>query len=106
MQKRYSQMTPEELQAEMKSLQQLGQEAFDNARWSEYEVHMKKWYLAKSYLIRDTVHIELGRSYRIAEEDDHLTVSHLEGVMAWGTRASNAASAAVPIAMLEAPDEA
>ncbi|CAM3719119.1 DUF1811 family protein [Alicyclobacillus pomorum] len=105
MKKLYSQMTPEELQAEMKHLQELGQAAFDEQRWSEYEVHMKKWYLAKSYLIKDTANIEIGRTYRIAEEYDRLTVSFIEGVMAWGTRESTAQSAAVPIAMLEEKDD-
>jgi hypothetical protein len=57
--------------------------------------------LAKSYLIRDTVTIEIGRTYRLAEENDRLTVRHLEGVMAWGIRESTSEEAAVPIAMLE-----
>jgi predicted anti-sigma-YlaC factor YlaD len=99
--KRYSEMTPEELQEEMKKLQEYGRQAFAEQRWSEYEVYMTKWYLAKSYLIRDTVDIEIGRTYRIAEENDKLTVRHLEGVMAWGIRESTSEEVAVPIAMLE-----
>jgi hypothetical protein len=99
--KQYSEMTPEELQEEMKKLQEQGRQAFAEQRWSEYEICMTKWYLAKSYLIRDTVDIEIGRTYHIAEENDKLTVRHLAGVMAWGIRESTSEEAAVPIAMLE-----
>ena len=100
----YSEMTRDRLERELKQLQELGQKAFDEQHWSEYEVHMKKWYLAHSYLIKDTVQIQLGRTYRIAEEHDRITVTRLEGVMAWGIRESTARETAVPIAMLEEKD--
>lgn len=100
----YSQMTAEQLEHEMKQLQEQGQKAYDNEMWNEYEVHMKKWYLAESYLLKDTVQIEIGKTYRLAEEYDRLTVTHLEGVMAWGIRESTAEEAAIPIAMLEERD--
>lgn len=98
----YSQMTPEALQQELEQLQPAGQRAHDAENWSEYEVLMQKWYLVKSYLIQSTVQIEIGRTYRLAEEYDRITVSKLEGVMAWGIRESTAEEFAVPVAMLVA----
>jgi len=101
----YSEMTADELSVEMKRLQQLGQAAYDGEAWSEYEVLMTKWYLAKSYEILPTVKIEIGRTYRIAEAYDRLTVDFLEGVMAWGTRESTSETDSLPIAMLEPNDD-
>lgn len=98
----YSEMTREELQMELDKLRDQGQKAFDEENWPEYEVLMTKWYLAKSYLIRPTANIEIGRSYRLTEELDQLTVSKLEGVMAWGILMSNGREKAVPLAMLAA----
>lgn len=95
-----SQMTATELQAEMNTLQDQGQSAHDNADWSQYEVFMKKWYLAKSYLMRADTHIEIGKTYRLAEEYDRITVTEVVGVMAWGTQESTLEEIAVPIAML------
>jgi hypothetical protein len=101
----YSDMTKEQLEREMKSLQERGQKAYDAENWSEYEVLMTKWYLAKSYLILPNHRIQVGRTYKLAEEYDRLTVSRIEGVMAWGIKESTATEAAVPIAMLEEVDE-
>ncbi|GMA62296.1 YfhH family protein [Alicyclobacillus fastidiosus] len=101
----YSDMTKEQLQAEMKELQQKGQRAFDEENWTEYEVYMTKWYLAKSYEILPSAHIEIGRTYRIAEEYDRLTVTGLEGVMAWGIRQSSGETTAIPIARLDEYDD-
>ncbi|QQE80330.1 DUF1811 family protein [Alicyclobacillus sp. SO9] len=100
----YSDMTPSHLENEMKQLQQQGQRAYDEANWSEYEINMHKWYLAKSYLIQDNVHLKIGRTYSLAEAHDRLTVNKLKGIMAWGIRESDAEEIAVPIAMLEEYD--
>lgn len=97
---RFSQMTAEQLQQEMDKLQSNGQRAHDEERWSEYNILMTKWYLAKSYLIRGSTSIEIGSMYDLAEEYDRLTVTKVEGVMAWGIRESTMAEDAVPIAML------
>lgn len=97
----YSEMTREVLQMELDKLRDQGQKAFDEENWPEYEVLMTKWYLAKSYLIRPTANIEIGRSYRLTEEYDQLTVSKLEGVMAWGILMSTGMEKAIPLAMLD-----
>jgi len=100
----YSQLSISDLESELLRLQTAGQQAFDEARWSEYEVLMTKWYLVKSYQILPTVDIKIGRTYRLAEEYDRITVAYLDGIMAWGTRESTAAEDAVPIARLEEVD--
>lgn len=96
----FSQMSPSELEHEMAVLRQQGQAAYDKEDWSQYEVHMKKWYLAKSYLVRDAVTIEIGKTYNLIEEYDRITVTDVVGVMAWGTRESTLEEIALPIAML------
>jgi hypothetical protein len=98
----YSEMTPEQLQREMDKLRDQGQQAFDEKRWSEYEVLMTKWYLAKSYLLQSSLQIEIGHTYQLAEApDERLTVTKVKGVMAWGVRESDGKEVAVPIAMLQ-----
>jgi hypothetical protein len=101
----YSEMTPEELKEEMKELQKLGQRAYDMENWSDYEIHMTKWYLAKSYEMLPTAKIEIGRTYRIADDYDRLTVTGLEGAMAWGVRESTAESVSIPLARLDEFDD-
>jgi hypothetical protein len=96
----YSNMTREQLQEELDRLQKLGQRAFDEENWSEYETLMTKWYLAKSYNLSESLDIKIGRTYRLAEEYDRLTVTKLEGVMAWGIRESTAEEVSVPMALL------
>jgi hypothetical protein len=99
----YSEMTPEQLRREMDKLRDQGQKAFDEQRWSEYEVLMTRWYLAKSYLIEPTAKVEIGRVYRLTEAHDTLRVTERKGVMAWGVRTSDGKEIAVPIAMLGEP---
>lgn len=101
----YSEMSKEQLQVEMEELQRKGKRAFDEENWSEYEVHMTKWYLAKSYELLPDAKIEIGRTYRIAEEYDRLTVTGLEGVMAWGIRQTTGETTAIPIAQLDETDD-
>ncbi len=96
----YSKMSKSELTAEMETLQEQGQKAYDDEAWSQYEVLMQKWYLAKSYQIIDDFKIKIGATYRLAEEYDRITVTSQVGVMAWGIKESNATEVAVPIAML------
>lgn len=98
----YSEMTFDELKEEMKSLQELGRNALEDKRWNEYEIHMTKWYLAKSYEILPLHSIEVGRRYAIAEEEqEYFTVTGLEGIMAWGFRESTGETDSLPIARLE-----
>lgn len=97
----YSTMNKEELQAEMDKLQSQGKAAYDAENWSEYEVLMKKWYLAKSYLIHESITVEIGKTYHLTEEEGTITVTKQEGVMAWGHRNGRSIESAVPLAMLK-----
>lgn len=99
----YSDMTSEQLEREMKELQVEGQRAFERERWSEYEVVMHKWYLAKSYLVQDKIQLEIGKTYELIESPDQLTFTKREGVMAWGLRMTDGEEFAVPLAMLKTP---
>ncbi|MFX4301809.1 DUF1811 family protein [Alicyclobacillus tolerans] len=102
----FSEMSKEELQKEMKLLQEKGQRAFDEQNWSAYEVYMTQWYLAKSYEILPENQVEVGKTYKIAEEiNEWFTVTGLEGVMAWGFRESTGETEALPIARLEEIEE-
>lgn len=101
----YSDMSTAQLRDEMAELQRKGRRAYDEENWSEYETLMTKWYLAKSYEMLPNANIEIGRTYRIAEEYDRLTVTGLEGVMAWGIRQSSAETTAIPIARLDEYDD-
>lgn len=101
----YSEMSSTELEATLSSLRDQGQIAYDAQNWSHYEVLMKKWYLAKSYLLLPAAQIDIGKTYRLTEEHDRITVTQLVGVMAWGIKESTATEVAVPIAMLSATDE-
>ncbi|MBX5437430.1 MAG: DUF1811 family protein [Alicyclobacillaceae bacterium] len=96
----YSEMTPAQLAAELEQLRCQGQRAYDARNWTEYHTLMTKWYLAKSYLIQPHARVEIGKTYRLAEEDDAIRVTHLKGIMAWGVRESTGDELAVPIAML------
>ena len=101
----YSTMTADQLQREMDKLRDQGEAAFNTENWSEYEVLMKKWYLAKSYLIENEFIPTIGQTYHLTEEKETITVTKLEGIMAWGYRGSNGIEFAVPIAMLtESPN--
>jgi hypothetical protein len=98
----YSEMTVDELKKEMKNLQKLGKNALEEKRWNEYEIHMTKWYLAKSYEMLASHSIEVGQRYAIAEEEqEYFTVTGLEGIMAWGFRESTGETDSLPIARLE-----
>ena len=70
-------VSPEELQDEMDKLQRLGQIAYDKEDWGMYNVYMTKWYLAKSFEMLPTVEIIIGKTYRIADDYDRLTITHL-----------------------------
>jgi hypothetical protein len=97
----YSDMTEEQLSREMKELQEQGRRAFERERWSEYEVVMHKWYLARSYQLQDTMQLEMGKTYDLIESPDQLTLTKRKGVMAWGLRVSDGEEIAVPLAMLK-----
>lgn len=98
--KLFSEMTKEELHAEMEDLKRRGQELYDSGDFNEAMVLRTRWYLAASYLT-DPKSIEVGGTYFIeGEPGKTLTVSHIDGVMAHGSVSDSFLSGAFPIAML------
>lgn len=95
-----SEMTPEELRAEMDDLQRRGQELYDNGDFNEAMVLRTRWYLAASYLM-DPSAIETGATYFVeGEPGKTITVTRIDGVMAHGHVSGSFLSGAYPIAML------
>ncbi|GGE03610.1 hypothetical protein GCM10011571_00580 [Marinithermofilum abyssi] len=96
---RYSQMDREELQQEIRKLEE---EMTYARRWgnqSHLDVLQQKRLLAKSYLV-DTDAVQPGSSYPAEGTDDRFTVEYLNGVMAWGYWESERIKTAVPIGRL------
>lgn len=95
-----SEMTKEELQAEMEDLKERGQELYDSGDFSEAMVLRTRWYLAASYLMAPKT-IEVGDTYFIeGEPGKTITVTRVDGVMAHGDVSDSFLSGAFPIAML------
>jgi hypothetical protein len=99
--KRYSEMSREELLAEMQRLREEGMKKHQSGLLTESELQVleQKYYLAKSYLM-DPGEIELERHYKVEGEEEPFFVEYLNGVMAWGTFPSSTEKVAVPIGRL------
>jgi hypothetical protein len=102
MPKLYREMTPEELQAEMKRLQEQGRQALSEGRYEELDVLERKYYLALSYTLDPSL-VEVGKSYLIVDTTDRLEITRTDGVMAWGYRNGIRLEEAYPMAMLVDP---
>jgi hypothetical protein len=103
MAKLYREMSKEELEAEMKRLQQQGRSALAEGRYEELDVLERKYYLALSYS-QDPKRIVIGKSYRIVDTTDRFEVTRMDGVMAWGYLNGVPLEEAYPMAMLVDPD--
>lgn len=103
MSKLFRDMTKEELQAEMKRLQNEGEQALKNGRYEELDVLERKYYLALSYT-KDPSQVSIGKIYKIVDANDQLEVTRMDGVMAWGYRNGVRLEEAYPLAMLVDPD--
>ncbi|MBB5174634.1 YfhH family protein [Texcoconibacillus texcoconensis] len=99
MEKRYSDMTVEELQQEISTLTEKAQKAEQMGIVNEYAVHMRKIAVAKSYML-DPNQFKSGETYTLAEENDTFTISYMNGVFAWGYRNDDSSLEAVPISVL------
>lgn len=99
MAKLYRDMSTVELNEEMKRLQEQGRQALADERFEELDVLERKYYLALSYTMDPAV-VEIGKSYEIVDSKDTLTVTRMDGVMAWGHRNRVPIEEAYPMAML------
>lgn len=101
MKKRYSEMTREELFAEMQSTLGEKRKKEQAGFISEANILEQKFYMAKSYLT-DPETILAGQQYRVEGMEDLFSVRYLNGVMAWGTFSSAPdEEIALPIGRLE-----
>lgn len=102
MKKRYSEMTKEELFAEMQHCLGEKRKKEQAGFISEANILEQKYYMAKSYLT-DPETILTGQSYHVEGMEDLFFVRYLNGVMAWGYFSSNPdEEVALPIGRLQA----
>ncbi|WP_202080972.1 YfhH family protein [Caldalkalibacillus salinus] len=97
---RYSDMTKDELYAEMQRLIGEARKKEQAGFISEANILEQKYYMAKSYLLPPE-EIHKGQSYGVAGEKGVFTVRYLNGVFAWGTLEGDEEEVGFPIGRLE-----
>jgi len=97
--KRFSEMSPAELAAE---IERLSAEMERSATEGERGVLRQRWLLARSYAVREKA-FPPGR-YRVEGSEEVFRLVYLNGVMGWGTT-EDGQEVAHPLAVLR-PDEA
>lgn len=99
--KKYSQMTEQELRTEIARLMEKARKAEQLGVLNEFAVYQRKALMAQSYLI-DPATIVPGEIYRIqGDEGEFFKVDYLKGRFAWGYRmGGELADEALPLAML------
>lgn len=101
MEKRYSQMTPHELNTEIALLSEKARKAEQHGIINELAVLERKITMAKAYLLNPEDYSP-GETYRIEDTEDEFTISYLNGVFAWGYRTSSPQQEeALPISVLQ-----
>ena len=97
--KRFSEMTEDELQAEIERLAN----AMEASRLEgERDVLRQKWLMARSYVAKRRP-FPPGR-YRVEGTEDIFTLRYVNGVMGWGVD-GNGEEAALPLAVLTPEEE-
>ena len=86
MERRYSEMTADELRQEIADLTEKAQKAHQMGMINEYAVHERKIVVARSYM-RDRKQYKRGQMYEIeGAEGETFEVDYMNGVFAWGVR--------------------
>ncbi|RFU68155.1 DUF1811 family protein [Peribacillus saganii] len=100
--KRYSAMTPHELQQEIAQLSEKARKAEQMGMVNEFAVLERKAVMAKAYLL-DPDDFKPGSIYAIdGAPGSYFKVEYLNGVFAWGYRLDgNGNEEALPISMLK-----
>ncbi|MGL4522175.1 MAG: YfhH family protein [Bacilli bacterium] len=98
--KRYSEMTPFELETELRSLRDRARRAESLGYVNEFEVLMRKMTMAQTYLL-DPTDYPPNTTYRIKNSDDFFYMTYLNGMFAWGTRNNGEEEEGIPLALLE-----
>lgn len=99
MDKQYSRMTPEEIEAEIGELRVLAQKAEAKGMINEYAVHERKIIMAEAYLLNPE-DFKPKSTYRLQESEEMFTIRYLNGIFAWGYRNDGSELEAVPISIL------
>ncbi len=102
MDKQYSRMTKEELEAEIAELRVLAQKAEAKGIINEYAVHERKIIMAEAYLLNPD-DFKPGTTYAMQGSGEGFKISYMNGIFAWGYREGVSTIEAVPISVLEAP---
>ncbi|WP_286884707.1 DUF1811 family protein [Aneurinibacillus sp. UBA3580] len=98
--RRYSEMSREELQAEMQRLRGESMRKYQAGYVSEASVLESKFFMARSYLL-DPDDFMSGQEYGVIGYDEPFFVRYLNGIMAWGHFRSSEEEKAFPIGRLE-----
>lgn len=86
MQRRYSQMTEQELRQEIADLTEKARKAEQMGMVNEYAVHERKIVVAKSYMM-DRKQFKRGQVYEIdGAPGEIFEIDYMNGVFAWGVR--------------------
>ncbi|WP_047150443.1 YfhH family protein [Aneurinibacillus tyrosinisolvens] len=97
---RYSEMSREELQAEMQKLRAEGMRKYQAGYISEASILETKFFMARSYMLNPDDYPS-GQEYIVVGYDEPFFVRYLNGVMAWGHFSSSTEEKAFPIGRLE-----
>ncbi|WP_343033692.1 YfhH family protein [Alkalicoccus luteus] len=104
MNKQYSRMSREELEAEIKELRVAAQKAEAKGMINEYAVHERKILMAEAYMLDPSV-FRSGETYSIANSGgESFKINYMNGVFAWGWRDGSSSLEAVPISVLTKED--
>jgi hypothetical protein len=100
--KRYSQMTEQELRQEIASLKEKARKAEQLGLINEFAVLERKAVMAQAYL-SDPASFKSGEIYEMeGDPGQYFKIDYIEGVFAWGYRLQgNGKEEAVPISMLK-----
>ncbi|MFA8440123.1 YfhH family protein [Pueribacillus sp. YX66] len=100
MDKRFSEMTKTELQAEIGKLHEKAQKAEQLGIINEVYVLKRKIVMAEAYLL-DPADFKKGETYNIKDEQDvTFTIDYLKGTFAWGYKEGSNEPTAYPISLL------
>lgn len=100
MEKRYSQMTEEELKKEIADLKVKAQKAEQIGMINEVAVLERKSVMAQSYLL-DKNDFRTGEIFTLKDGDDTpFRLDYLDGVFGWGFYGNETEMRAIPISLL------
>lgn len=98
-----SEMSPDELAAELIRCQEQGEKALAQGMINQYQVYEQRYYLARSYQMNPH-DIALGATYGLANNTGLFIARRLNGVFVYGTLLGETEERGFPIGQLVALD--